>query len=126
MNFVLVLSILLCMILESLAPSLDRFEEATGWILKPQGACRGEVCVPLPEVVHDGRVDVVVVAERLGMPLVQSAGNGLWALGPASFGGHVLATAVAPELELPDLEGRPFRLSSLIGQKVLVVSWAPY
>ena len=114
------------MILESLTPSLDRFEEATGWMLKPQGACRGEVCVRLPEVVHDGRVDVAVVAERLGMPLVQSAGDGLWALGPASFGGHVLASAEAPELELPDLEGRPFRLSSLLGRKVLVVSWAPY
>ena len=114
------------MILESLTPSLDRFEEATGWMLKPQGACRGEVCVPLPEVVHDGRVDVAVVAERLGMPMVQSGGDGLWALGPASFGGHVLASAVAPELELPDLAGRPFRLSSLLGKKVLVVSWAPY
>ena len=114
------------MILESLKTPLDRFEEGTGWALKSQGACRGEVCVPLPDVVHDGQVDVAVVAERLGMPLVKSAAERLWALGPASFGGHVLPTAEAPELELPDLEGRPFRLSSLRGQKVLVVSWAPY
>ena len=114
------------MILESLSPLLDRFEEVTGWMLKPHGACRGEVCVALPEVVRDGRVDVGVVAERLGMALVQSAGDGLWALGPASFGGRVLASVVAPELELPDLAGRPFRLSSLLGRKVLVVSWAPY
>ena len=118
--------IMRCVILESLTPLLDRFEEATGWMLKLQGACRAEVCVALPEVVHDGRVDVAVVAERLGMPLVQSDGDGLWALGPASLGGHVLASAVAPELELPDLAGRPFRLSSLLGKKVLVVSWAPY
>ena len=114
------------MILESLTVPLDRFEEATGWMLKPQGACRGEVCVPLPDVVHDGQVDVAVVAERLGMPLVESSADRLWSLGPASFSGHVLPTAKAPELELPDLEGRPFRLSSLLDQKVLVVSWAPY
>ena len=114
------------MILDSLTLPAARFEEGTGWTLKPQGACRGEVCVPLPVGVHDGQVNVAVVAERLGMPLVESAADGLWSLGPASFGGHVLATAEAPELELPDLEGRPFRLSSLKGQKVLVVSWAPY
>lgn len=114
------------MILDSLTLPTARFEEGTGWTLKPQGACRGEVCVPLPDVVHDGQVDVAVVAERLGMPLVESVADGLWSLGPASLGGHVLATAEAPELELPDLEGRPFRLSSLKGQKVLVVSWAPY
>ncbi len=114
------------MILDSLTVPRDRFEEATGWMLKPQGACRGEVCVPLPEAVHDDQVDVAAVAERLGMPIVRSAADNLWALGPASFGGHVLASAEAPEVELPDLEGRPFRLSSLRGQKVLVVSWAPY
>lgn len=76
--------------------------------------------------MRDEQVDVVAVAERLGMPLVWSAVDNLWALGPASFGGLVLASAEAPEVELPDLEGRPFRLSSLRGQKVLVVSWAPY
>lgn len=114
------------MLLASLTVPRDRFEEGTGWLLKPQGACRGEVCVPLPAPVHDDQVDVPAVAERLGMPLVQNAQDDLWALGPASFGGHVLTSAEAPELELPDLDGRPFRLSSLRGQKVLVVSWAPY
>ena len=78
----------------------------------------------MPGVLQGTRPVVRVFGGR--MPLVQGAGDGLWALGPASLGGHVFATAVAPELELPDLEGRPFRLSSLIGQKVLVVSWAPY
>jgi peroxiredoxin len=38
----------------------------------------------------------------------------------------VLTTAVAPELELPDADGNPFRLSSLRGQKVLLVAWASW
>jgi len=37
-----------------------------------------------------------------------------------------LSTVRAPELELPDLDGNLFRLSSLRGTKVVLVSWAPY
>ena len=113
------------MILEDLHVPAERFEAGTGWALKPEGACRGEVCVPLPSA-GDGLVDVEAVAARLGMPLVHDEAAGLWALGPASLEGHALPTAVAPELELPDVDGTPFRLSSLRGQKVLLVAWAPY
>ena len=51
---------------------------------------------------------------------------GLWALGPESFGGRALSSAVAPELVIPDVDGNEFRLSSLRGQKVVLVSCAPY
>jgi hypothetical protein len=112
------------MILENLHPTADAFTRATGWQIKPEGACRGEVCVPLPDR-SDG-FDLPAVAERLGMPLVPDATSGLWALGPASLSGRALPTAVAPELELPQWDGRPFRLSSLRGRKVVLVAWAPY
>lgn len=86
------------------------------------------MCVPLPteSVDADGRVDVTAVAQRLGMPIVHDDEVGLYALGPASMSGHALTTAVAPELELPDVNGTTFRLSSLRGRKVVIVSWAPY
>ena len=107
--------------------SPDRtIRNGTGWSLKPQGACRGEICVPLTAGVTGGMVDVRQVAGLLAMPLVRHADEDLWALGPASLAGHALPTAEAPELELPDLDGRMFRLSSLRGQKVVIVSWAPY
>jgi len=115
------------MLLERLRMPVEDFEAGTGWSLKPQGACRGEVCVPLPSAaVDDGQVDVTAVAERLGMPLVEEADAGLWALGPETLSGHALPSAEAPELVLPDLDGNEFRLSSLRGQKVVIVSWAPY
>ena len=50
----------------------------------------------------------------------------LWALGPETLSGHALPSAEAPELVLPDLDGNEFHLSSLRGQKVVIVSWAPY
>ena len=115
------------MILQSARVSKEEFEAATGWALKPQGACLGDVCVPLFGTVTSGEeVDVAGVAGRLGMGLVHDEQAGLWALGPATLTGHALSTAEAPELVLPDLDGNEFRLSSLRGQKVLLVSWAPY
>ena len=115
------------MLLERLRLPLSEFETASGWSLKPQGACRGDVCVPLPaDAVQDGVVDVRAVAERLGMPLVHDAEAGLWALGPESLSGHALPSAEAPELVLPTIDGDEFRLSSLHGTKVVLVAWAPY
>src|SRR5262245_35111298 len=102
------------MLVERLRVSVDEFEAGTGWSLKPEGACRGEVCVPLPaDGVLEGEVDVAAVAERLGMPIVEDADAGLWAVGPETLSGHALASAEAPELVLPDLDGNEFRLSSL-------------
>jgi cytochrome oxidase Cu insertion factor (SCO1/SenC/PrrC family) len=59
------------------------------------------------------------------MPLVHDEAHGLWALGPES-GGRALTTAVVPEITLPDRNGNAFSLSSLRGQKVLLVAWASW
>jgi hypothetical protein len=86
--------------------------------------------VPLPAGVADSagpdRFDAARLAAALGLPLVRDDAAGLWALGPEALGGRTLASAVAPELTLPTLDGTPFSLSSLRGQKVLLVAWAPY
>ncbi len=107
---------------------LDReaFERGTAWALRPESACRGDVCVPLTEGANiQDAVDVELIAGRLGMPIVRHSDT-LAALGPATFGGSVLTTAEAPELILADLEGNPFDLASLRGQKVVLVAWSPY
>ena len=101
--------------------------DRTGWDAKPQGLCRGELCVPAPGALReDGTVDVEVMAQRLGMPLVHDAEHGVWALGPATATGRALSTAAAADPELIDRAGNPFRLSSLRGRKVLLVAWASY
>ncbi len=112
------------MILNELRVSAAEFERRTGWAQKPEGACRDDRCVPLPDGARDP-VDVRVLAERLNMPLVHDEAAGLWSLGPEA-GGRALTSAVAPELELPDADGQMFRLDSLRGQKVLLVGWASW
>ena len=113
------------MLLRSLHVPKAEFEAGTGWTLKPEGACQGEVCIPLSQPPGDS-IDVANVAGDIGMPLVAAAEHGLWALGPASIGSRALTSARAPELRLPDLDGQEFHLSSLKGKKVLLFAWAPY
>jgi len=108
-------------ILQQLAIDPDRFEVETGWAIKTEGACKGDVCVPLPDPD-----DVADIADRLGMALIRDEANALYALGPETVGGRALLTAEAPELVLADIDGNEFRLSSLRGQKVVLVAWAPY
>jgi hypothetical protein len=110
-------------ILDRLDISPDAFQAGTGWEIKPEGACKGEICVPLDRAEE---FDVSSVAARLRMAIVHDDAAGLWALGPESLGDRALVTAEAPDLTLPDFDGNEFRLSSLRGQKVALVAWAPY
>ena len=111
------------MILDSLDVDAEQFEAGTGWQIKVEGACKADVCVPLDQT-HG--FDLVAVAARLRMALVRDEEADLWALGPESLGDRALVSAEAPELVLDDFDGHEFRLSSLRGQKVVLVSWAPY
>jgi hypothetical protein len=95
-------------------------EARTGWTIKPEGACRGEVCVPLP-----APFDVRDVAQRLGMALIHDEEHELWALGPES-GGRAVHSAELPDIVLPDRDGRDFALRSLRGTKVFMVAWASW
>jgi hypothetical protein len=119
------------MLLDSLRVDVDEFEARTGWRVQPQGLCQGDVCLPLPADAVDNStrtLDITTVAERAGMPLVHDESHNVWALGPAAGPDRrALTTAHVPELELPDLRtGEQFQLSSLRGQKVLLLAWASW
>jgi len=114
------------MILTSLTTSRADFARETGWDPKPEGLCRGEVCVPAPGALDGDVVDVKVAAARLGMPLVHDETHGVWSLGPAALGGRALTTAVAADPDLIDFSGNNFKLSSLRGKKIVFVAWSSY
>ena len=115
------------MLLSTPLVSPEVFERATGWEIKPEGACRDDRCVPLPLASRaaDGQLALAVLAQRLGMPLIHDDAHQLWALGPEA-GGRALTSAQLPTIVLPDLTGQPFDLASLRGQKVLLVAWASW
>ena len=112
------------MILQTLAINKAEFERRIGWAIKPEGACKGDICVPLPSEAAE-EIDARVLADRLGMPLVHDEASDLWCLGPEA-GGRALTMTEAPDLVLPDLHGNAFHLRSLRGRKVLLVAWASW
>jgi hypothetical protein len=115
------------MLLTDLTVAADDFAHRTGWECKPEGLCLGDACVPAPGARRpDGTLDVAVVADRLGMPLIHDEAHHLWALGPATATGRALTSTEVPDLELADRDGNPFRLSTLHGRKVLLVAWASW
>jgi hypothetical protein len=116
------------MITSTLDVGRDDLARRTGWEIKPQGACKGDICVPLHgRLESDGdTVDLETLAPLLGMALVHDEAHGLWAVGPES-GGRALSTARLPDIELPDIRtGEPFALRSLLGQKVVLAAWASW
>ena len=113
------------MITDTLTVSKADFEAGTGWELKPEGACQGNICIPLTEPAGD-TLDAQAIAEQMSLPVVHDPDAGVWAIGPHSVGGRTLISAEAPELKLPDLDGNEFDLASLRGSKVLLWAWAPY
>jgi len=114
------------MITETLTVRRADFEERTGWQLKPEGACKGDICVPLSSQPEGDTIALDSIAEQLNLPLVHDEANGLWALGPESIGSRALSTVEAANLTLPTLDGDTFELNSLRGKKVVLVAWSPY
>src|SRR5215469_5283683 len=114
------------MLFDRLRVTPAEFETRSGWHLQPEGLCKDDICVPLPNsAVLDGELDLRAVAAALGSPLVTDVAAGLYALGPR-VAAHSIESAQAPDLVLPDVHGRPFALHELRGKKVLLLAWASW
>ena len=117
---------------DTLLVPLAVLEESTGWELKPEGACLGERCVPLPrgreaEFVRGEAFDITAVARHLGQPIVHDAASETWVIGEAaSDRAAALDSLIAPDFTLPDLAGRMHSLSDYRGRKVFLATWASW
>ncbi len=111
---------------------LADLEQATGWTLKPQGACLGDLCVPIPEsrrheFVQPGAFNFAALWRRLRKPAVHDEAGGAWHFGEAALARRAaLSSLQAPDFRLPDLEGREHSLSDYRGTKVFLASWASW
>jgi len=106
--------------------------EATGWAAKPEGLCKGDVCVPLPagrerEFVAGGRINLAALWRHVGQPAVRSDRGHAWVLSESARERKAaLASLEAPDFTLPDPSGRMHRLSDYRGKKVFLVTWASW
>src|ERR1700675_2016254 len=105
-------------------------ERVSGWAHKPEGFCKGEVCVPVPaarkdEFVRAGSYNLAALADLLGQPMVSDAENRACCFGEASAERKRILTSLdAPDFTLPDLDGRMHSLSQYRGKKGFRVRWA--
>ncbi len=108
----------------------------SGFVLKPEGLCREELCVPVTAssgstlVRRDEdavRVDAAALARRLDQPYAFDPEERVWSFGPIPAARRAfLESARAPDFELEDRDGEPWRLSDHSGKKRVLVVWASW
>jgi len=103
---------------------------AFGWEIKPEGLCRGDVCVPIRDgagLVRPAGLELRAFADLLGRPIATDAEERFAVLGASpSERGERLASLQAPEFTLPDLNGKLHSLSEHRGKKVLLIAYASW
>ena len=113
-----------------LGVSADDFARTTGWMLKPEGLCKGEICVPVRNTaaMSDGdAIDVAEFARVTGRNMVIDASRNVVAMGEqASIRAASMATLDAPNFALPDINGNLVSLSDFANRKKLILAWSSW
>src|SRR5262245_36088880 len=96
--------------------TLAALKSATGFVLKPQGVCRDELCFPIPKGRSDaflskqGRItwfNLSEFARLLRQPAAHDAENNVWYFGPRpDVQNSFVSSLVAPDFTLPDMTGK--------------------
>jgi len=108
--------------------SAETLYQITGWLVKPEGFCLDEVCVPAGAAIDlNGRVDLAAFADLTGRPLVVDLDENAMSLGVEAFiRGSELSTLQAADFTLPDLSGNQHSLSQYRGKKILLAAYASW
>ena len=121
---------------DSLWLSLLDLTKAAGWELKPEGVCRDEVCIPVPEERRGqllrgeggaSRFNLTEFARLVEQPLARDEKCNAWYFGQPSWEWQSrLSDNMAPDFTLPDFEGNQHNLSDYRGKKVFLLCWASW
>lgn len=101
-------------------PRINEFE------LKPQGACRADLCIPVSkDLKRADWFNLSGFAHKIGQAVV--ADSNVWSFGEIPVvRGSYYSTRIAPDFAVPDRSGKIVHLSDFRGKKVLVVTWASW
>jgi hypothetical protein len=114
--------------------TLADLKRATGFVIKPQGVCRDELCFPIPKARRAAFLskqrsitwfNLSEFARLLRQPVARE--NEVWYFGPRSDEQNAFVNSlIAPDFKLPDMNGRQHSLSDFRGKKVLLLTWASW
>jgi AhpC/TSA family len=101
-------------------PRINEFE------LKPQGACRADMCIPVAKTLKNGPwFNLTGFSRKLGQAYVND--SGVWSFGDIPvMRGSFYSSRIAPDFAVPDRTGKIVHLSDFRGKKVLVFTWASW
>ncbi len=111
---------------------LSELKAVSGWELKPEGVCREETCVPVPDarrqaLIRDEQFNLTEFARQIEQPVAHDEKNAVWYYGPPAWEWRSrLASRMAPDFALADLSGSMHTLSELKGKKVFLLFWASW
>lgn len=104
----------------------EHLEDAIGWELKPEGLCRGDVCVPVRDL-DPTDLDLATVAGALGSSVLVDADSATVAVSVAAQDRKgALAGRQAPDFTLPDLDGNQHRLEEFANRRRLLIAFASW
>ena len=116
--------------------TLADLKTATGFVNKPQGVCRDELCFPLPKKRRaeflqtqskTSWFNLTEFARLLKQPVAQDAEHATWYFGQRSeVQNSYTQNFQAPNFTLPDKNGKLHSLTDFRGKKVLIVTWASW
>jgi hypothetical protein len=118
---------------DSLWIRFEDLQRSFGWTARPEGVCRGEMCVPIPlgresEFVRDAEwFNLAAFSRLLGDAVVYSDDLNVWVILEAAPKVRGQSQSLeAPDFGLPDLDGRVHQLSDYRGNKVFLFAWASW
>ena len=77
--------------------------------------------------VRPDAINIAAFWRHMDAPVAVSEARDIWVLGErADARAEALESLEAPDFELPDVDGKPHRLSDYRGQKVLLATWASW
>ncbi len=114
----------------------DDLTRVNDFVLKPEGACLDDLCVPVNQefdsdlVVTRGAIkwfSLTGFAALMGQEFVVDRDTDTWSFGsiPITRSSYI-QQAVAPDFTLPDRDGNPISLKDFRGRKVMILSWASW
>ncbi len=116
--------------------TLADLKRATGFVIKPQGVCRDELCFPIPKARRSAFLskqrattwfNLSEFARLLRQPVAHETEASAWFFGPRPDEQNgFIGSLVAPDFKLPDMNGKQHSLSDFRGKKVLLVTWASW
>jgi hypothetical protein len=101
-------------------PRINEFE------VKPQGACRADLCIPLSKTLKNGDwFNLTGFAHKIGETVV--ADQNVYSFGEIPvLRGSFYNSRIAPDFAVPDRKGKVVHLSDFRGKKTLVITGASW